>query len=340
MKSTNHKLSVVQKELLKIYLVIKDLCEKHHLRYFAVGGTALGAVRHQGFIPWDDDIDIGMPIEDFNKFVKICKKELPEPYRFSPLHLLGGKVHNTKTTFIEAQCAFSNKDQYYGIFIDIFPIIGIPTPKTERELFLREMNRYFIKAFVFDRYPTASKLSKKDLEAWQNDLLYKYDLKSSKYSAEFATGFTFFKNTSGMKDPIIMQFEDTTIPVPRTYDADLTSQYGDYHKIPPASERHTHDKYALIDDKKPYLYYYEKIEKIDPVILNFLKLKDEQEGLFFNDLQQVLLEHNELIGYYNQKNQELTDLRFDLDQILNSRSYKLTRKLQNTSALFKRKKSN
>lgn len=338
MKPTRHKLSVVQKELLKTYSVIKELCEKNNIRYYAVGGTALGTVRHQGFIPWDDDIDIGMPIGDFNRFVKICKKELPEPYRFSPLHLLGGKVHNTKTTFIEAQCAFSNEEQYYGIFIDIFPIIGIPTPKTERDAFLKEMNRYFVKAFVFDRYPSASKLSKKDIETWQNDLLYRYNLDCSKYSAEFSTGFTFYKNTAGMKSPITMKFEDTTMPVPSTYDADLAAQYGDYHKIPPASERHTHDKYALIDVQKPYLYYYEKIEKINPAILNFLKLKDEQEGIFFNDLQQILLEHNELIGYFNQQHQELVKLRFDLNQIVNSRSYKLVRKLQNASALFKRKK--
>ena len=335
MAPTHHKLNSIQKQLLDIYLVIKQICEKHSIRFFAVGGTALGAVRHQGFIPWDDDIDIGMPIEDFIKFTKICKKELPKPYRFSPLHILGGKVHSTNTTFIEAQCAFADQSQYYGVFIDIFPIIGLPNQQKKRVDFLKDMNRYFIKAFVLDRYPTASKLSKKDIEAWQKKLLYSYSLEDSKFSAEFATGFTFIKNTSGMKNPIIMDFEHTTIPVPSTFDEDLTNQYGDYHKIPPVNERHVHNKYALIDYQKSYQYYYEKIEKIDPKILKFLKLKDEQEGLFFNDLQQINLEHNELIEIYNLQNQELTKLRFDLDQIINSRSYKLMRKLQKISAILK-----
>ena len=176
MTSTRHKLSSTQKELLKIYTVIKKICEKNKIRFYAVGGTALGAVRHQGFIPWDDDIDLGMPIDDFNKFVQVCKKELPQPYKFSPLHLLGGKVHNTNTTFLEAQCTFSNQNQHYGIFIDIFPIIGVPNQKSDRKAFLKEINQFFIKSFIFDRYPTISKLSKKEIETWRDKLIYKYNI--------------------------------------------------------------------------------------------------------------------------------------------------------------------
>ena len=336
-KPQQKQLSIVQKELLKIYQVVKQLCEKNHIRFYAIGGTALGAVRHKGFIPWDDDIDLGIPIDDYEKFINVCQKELPTPYQFTPLHLIGGKIHNTQTTFIEAQCVFSYPDQYTGIFIDIFPLIGAPNNKTERNNFLKEMHDYFNQAFIFDRYPECSNLTKTKINNWRRSLLHRYSQTDSKYTVEFATGFEFLKTTSGLNNPIIMQFENTTVPVTSTFETDLQDEYGNWRQLPPVNQRHTHDKYALIDHKKPYSYYYTKISQIDPQILKLLQLKDEQEGLFFNDLQQLNLQHTNLIKLYEKQNQELSKLRYDLNQIINSRSYKITRKLQKLSSRFKLK---
>ena len=67
----------VQLRELEILKVFQDICSRHNLRYFAIGGTCLGAVRHKGFIPWDDDVDVAMPYEDYAKFKAIARTELP-----------------------------------------------------------------------------------------------------------------------------------------------------------------------------------------------------------------------------------------------------------------------
>lgn len=76
----NDYLKNLHSTLLEILDVVVDICQRHQLTYFLAYGSCLGAVRHQGFIPWDDDIDIGMPRQDYNQFVEICKSELPDGY--------------------------------------------------------------------------------------------------------------------------------------------------------------------------------------------------------------------------------------------------------------------
>ncbi|MBQ6686203.1 MAG: LicD family protein, partial [Firmicutes bacterium] len=73
-------LNKIQETEIEILQTIDKICHKHNLVYFGIGGTALGAVRHEGFIPWDDDIDIGMPRVDYEKFLEIAREELPSEY--------------------------------------------------------------------------------------------------------------------------------------------------------------------------------------------------------------------------------------------------------------------
>ena len=74
----SNEIKKVQNEILSIFIEIDKLCEKHNLRYYAIGGTCIGAVRHNGFIPWDDDLDIAMPRKDYERFIAIASEELPK----------------------------------------------------------------------------------------------------------------------------------------------------------------------------------------------------------------------------------------------------------------------
>lgn len=96
---SNIKLSPIQIKMLSIYGELQRICKKHNLRCFAIGGTALGTIRHKGFIPWDDDMDFGMPVEDYNKFIKLCKKELQKPFKFTEIPIMGGKFMTLQQLF-------------------------------------------------------------------------------------------------------------------------------------------------------------------------------------------------------------------------------------------------
>lgn len=127
--STLRKLQLAELEILNEFVRV---CEKWSLRYYLVGGTLLGAVRHKGFIPWDDDIDVAMPREDYDKFATVCREELgPDYFYQSPetdLHyfLTYAKIRRNGTEVYEKR--FKNAAFHKGIFIDIFPLDPCPKP--------------------------------------------------------------------------------------------------------------------------------------------------------------------------------------------------------------------
>ena len=274
----------LQKKQLEILKAFINVCEKHHLRYFAVGGTALGAIRHQGFIPWDDDIDVGMPVEDYDKFITLQNEFNDSPYfiqtwQSDPHYIYAfAKLRDSSTTFIENY--YKNHRINHGVWIDIFPISGItdkdiPLNKCKPFLrrFMTQINLSYLGALTRKVH---KKTFFKDIllnivgglfyllnvnhyrQKKMDKMFKKYPLEKAKYAGNFHffwTGKVEGVNPAFFLDTISVPFEDTHINVVREYDKYLTTLYGDYMTPPPENKREGHHHYSGLDLNTPYLEY-------------------------------------------------------------------------------------
>ena len=132
----NYDIDDVHKHILKIAKAVDEVCKTHNLRYYIWAGTMIGAIRHKGFIPWDDDLDIAMPRADYNLLVEHAAEWLPEPYEMvctetdSEYPLPFGKIQDASTTLIERM----HLRYLGGIYIDVFPIDGAPEGWLKRKI--------------------------------------------------------------------------------------------------------------------------------------------------------------------------------------------------------------
>ncbi|MDO4978964.1 MAG: LicD family protein [Candidatus Saccharibacteria bacterium] len=273
-----------QKVILDIFKEYKKICDKHGLKYFGLSGTTIGAVRHGGFIPWDDDLDVAMPIDDYLKFREIALKELGRGYELldsrsrktNPQMYM--KVRDSRTTYIEGQ--YADKPRYFGgVWMDVFPIAMCPSNKLKisilkiRLRFYRKMDM-LRNQYTFRESELKNKLMKilflpvvyicksdHYLNRWERTLVI-YNRKANNkkiilpwrlpprrtYHNIFPCEF--FESTEERK------FEDTTMMIPTMYDEYLRMDFGDYMKLPPKSARVTHfEEGATLDLNKPYIEY-------------------------------------------------------------------------------------
>lgn len=134
---------ILQRAELEILKEFARICEKHHLRYYITAGTLLGAVRHQGFIPWDDDIDVAMPRADFDKLAGVCRKSLSRDYFYQdwqternyPMYFV--KIRKNNTVVCEAE--FVGVEMHQGIYIDIFPLDKCPKNELSGKIFFKSV---------------------------------------------------------------------------------------------------------------------------------------------------------------------------------------------------------
>lgn len=139
----NSMLRQLQMYELNLLKTFAGICEKHHLKYYMIGGTMLGAIRHQGFIPWDDDVDIGMPREDYKKFMEIVETEIPSYMVF--LNYKKDKEYlRYFSRLVDRRVEIyndSNTDTLVeNAWIDIFPLDGTPDNKLRRWLFFTRLS--------------------------------------------------------------------------------------------------------------------------------------------------------------------------------------------------------
>ena len=264
---------------LEMLILFKEICDKNNMRYFLIGGTLLGAIRHHGFIPWDDDIDIGMPRADFEKFIRNAQKELPEGIfvqsRLSEpkLPINFAKIRNSNTTFIESSIKKFNIN--HGVYIDIFPFDYYPDRKI-KQLGYRIKNK-IIKARLRGLFTLDDRAKKSPL----TEILYKIffvlshvifptvksALDAQNRLLQRTMNSTLCGNMLGawgdreivpkvwFDDFEKVEFESSYFSAPKEWDKYLTRIYGDYMELPPEEKRVPHHYVELIDLNNPYTMY-------------------------------------------------------------------------------------
>lgn len=255
------------KKLHNIELMILSdfisICNENSLKYFATYGTALGAIRHEGFIPWDDDIDVIMYRKDYNKFLEIIKSS--EKYDLFSMETNNnyfktfGKLNLNGTYF---DYPFLNKNIFFGINIDIFIIDSVPKNNIKKLIFIkrRKFNRklsWLLEVLNNDAYLSKNKekigrFIKKifDIIGINHDFLLKQHMHISNENkgydevCEINDGIIFPKEI--FESTINVKFENLEICIPKDYDTYLKIIYGEtYMELPPEEERFNHS--ATID---------------------------------------------------------------------------------------------
>ena len=248
------KVRTIQLELLS---KIDEVCKKYNLKYFGDSGTLLGAVRHSGFIPWDDDIDIVMLREDYDKLIEIANKEFKEPFFLQNAYNDKGyfrehmQLRNSNTTGIlvdEGKKVLFNQ----GIFIDIFPLDEISNNIVERRIKNIRLNIYKkIFRIMFKKNEDTNLKIKSFLKKFIRKIfreeryhrMYEKFEKTCKkviFKSNTVDKVSFLNKISSYRyipkeyylQSINVKFENTTIPIPKEYDKILKKFYGDDYMTP------------------------------------------------------------------------------------------------------------
>ena len=235
------EMQCIEKDIL---FYVDDFCIKRGIRYWVCGGTMLGTVRHKGFIPWDDDVDIYMPVPDYTKFVNEFRDQkygllshyIPNRNDFFELYL---KVTDNNTI---AREDYNYIREIHPVAIDVFPIIGLPDGYEERQLFFAEYYEtvHCIWQEFYERNGDMRAFI--DWNSRQSEFLEMYDYDRQNYVGVIDTGYRERDCTqkSVYRDTLRMPFEDIEVNVPVGYEEYLTNLYGDWHQLPLVEKRTSH----------------------------------------------------------------------------------------------------
>ena len=263
----------LQNNLLDMLKWFHNYCDKFNLQYYIIGGTALGAARHKGFIPWDDDIDLGMPRNDYNTLMaSIGNEVIDDQYKLeTPLSSKEFiypfcKLYNINTTLIE-----NTKHKIKrGIYLDIFPLDGVGNSldkvvKNYKKI-KRLHNLLILKVTGFRKgrklYKNLGVALFRMLPIKEKTIINKIVRKSAKYSFQESIYVANLVGSWGIKEivpkavigkPTLYEFEDTKVFGVENPDEYLTSIYGDWRKLPPLNKQKSHHDYVELNLNKSYL---------------------------------------------------------------------------------------
>lgn len=266
----------VQRVELGILLEFDRICKKHDINYQLYAGTLLGAIRHKGFIPWDDDIDLAILRADYDKFLSVIKDELNSKYFFQtyetdPNYINRfAKIRKNETVFMEK--LVKGLDMHHGIYIDIFVYdnINLNSWKGKYQIWqLRSLDSFFKyrnkiryqslapgfeknKAKFKYKVIQALPITKLRIDNFLSKLMTKFNHKETEYLANFSYPSkesleNFMMKRETLEDSILWEFEGYNFPIPRNYDEVLRRGYGDYMQLPDKQNRVSHHNIVKID---------------------------------------------------------------------------------------------
>ena len=269
----DYNIRELQLRILNTLQTVDDVCRHHNLRYYICAGTMIGAIRHKGFIPWDDDIDIAMPRPDYERLIANHRDWLPQPLEMIcaeddvtyPLPF--AKIQDSSTTLIERM----HLKYVGGIYIDVFPVDGVPDNKIVRKWHFVRYEYYKRALYLLYRDPYKRG---KGPSSWlpllcrkiytltevQNKIrriLTRYDYDKCNNVADYDDGSKGVIQKSILGTPTPYTFENIEVMGVEHFHAYLSNKYGDYMTIPKQSEQRQHN-FHYMDLNSPYRDYKEQ----------------------------------------------------------------------------------
>lgn len=257
-------------KILGILKAVDAVCGAHGLRYCIWAGTMIGAVRHKGFIPWDDDLDIAMPRPDYDRLVEHAAEWLPQPFEMVCAETDGGyplpfaKIQDASTTLIERM----HLRYLGGVYIDVFPIDGVPEGRMARKLHFARYEYYKRVLYLLFRDPykhgrgpdswvpllCRRMYTLKGVQDKIRRILHRYGYDECRLVADYDDGSKGVMDKQTLGTPVLYDFEDAKVRGVNDYHTYLSNKYGDYMTVPGHSGRRQHN-FHYLDLEKPYREY-------------------------------------------------------------------------------------